>query len=544
MLETISRHFIRGLLAVFTTVVLLLLQSAFWSGAVSVWMRIAVVIVASIAYFRPQKGLLLLAAIVPLGQVGSRTLNSDMRGAEALALAFLAGALVRGWTLREFRSFPSTRVETAAVVFGLIVAASCAEQLWLLQVQTSQAWPFVQSVLTYASHHYLASYREFDTIFSAMLLLEGMALLAYTLKYARQSPAFAHRIVVALIIGAVIPTVFTVHQVMSELFDANDLRTAITEILLGLRWGPHIGDRNAAGSFFAMGLFIAFGMALTNPRYRILWATGGCALALTTIMTGSRTAIAAVMLVTICLAAAATIGRVIGVLKAGAIAAAVSAASAVALWHYLPREYFGHGATLAMDVRRLFLHTTWRMLTSNPLFGVGVGQYASSSAHYSAPELLNYYVSENAHNNFAQIAGEVGAVGAAAFMAVLVCALWYRGGRRDSNHATTLPLIAGITAFIVSWLGGHPLLVPEVAYPFWIALGVAAAALAPDPVPNGPAGVIIMAVCGVLIVSIPYRVASKEHLANTVSSVHEHPARRFAERQLLKEDRPSVRKFH
>ena len=84
---------------------------------------------------------------------------------------------------------------------------------------------------------------------------------------------------------------------------------------------------------------------------------------------------------------------------------------------------------------------------------------------------------------------------------------------------------------------------PEVAYPFWIALGAAAAAVAPDPVPKGTAGVIIMAACGILILSIPYRVASKEHLANAVSSVHERPTRSFAERQLLKEDRPSVRKF-
>ena len=331
-------------------------------------------------------------------------------------------------------------METAAVVFGLIVAASCAEQLWLLQVQTSQPWPFVQSVLTYAYHDYLASYREFDTIFSAMLLLEGMALLAYTLKYAKQSPAFAYRMVVALIIGAVIPALFTVQQVMSELFHANDLRTRIAEILLRRRWSPHIGDLNAAGSFFAMGLFIAFGMALTNPRSRSVWAAGGCALALATIMTRSRTAIAAVILVTICLAAAATMGRVIGVLKAAAIAAAVSVGSAVALWQYLPREYFGPRATVAIEVRRLFLHTTWRMLTSNPLFGVGVGQYASWSTHYSAPELLKYYVSENAHNNFAQIAGELGAVGAAAFIAVLVFAFWYRGrtlGFKSRHYAST-----------------------------------------------------------------------------------------------------------
>src|SRR5688500_12373843 len=108
-----------------------------------------------------------------------------------------------------------------------------------------------------------------------------------------------------------------------------------------------------------MGLFIAFGMALTNPRSRTAWAAGGCELAMATIMTKSRTAISAVMLVAICLAAAATMGRVIGVLRAAAIATAVSVGSAVALWQYLPREYFGPRATAAIEIRWLFLDTTW-----------------------------------------------------------------------------------------------------------------------------------------------------------------------------------------
>jgi hypothetical protein len=32
---------------------------------------------------------------------------------------------------------------------------------------------------------------------------------------------------------------------------------------------------------------------------------------------------------------------------------------------------------------------------------------------------------------------------------------------------------------MVSWLGGHPLLVPEVAYPFWLALAIVASARLP-----------------------------------------------------------------
>ena len=35
--------------------------------------------------------------------------------------------------------------------------------------------------------------------------------------------------------------------------------------------------------------------------------------------------------------------------------------------------------------------------------------------------------------------------------------------------------LAGVTAFLLTCLSGHPLLIPEVIYPFWIALGLAVA---------------------------------------------------------------------
>ena len=37
-------------------------------------------------------------------------------------------------------------------------------------------------------------------------------------------------------------------------------------------------------------------------------------------------------------------------------------------------------------------------------------------------------------------------------------------------------VFAGVAAFLLTCLSGHPLLIPEVAYPFWIALGLAVGA--------------------------------------------------------------------
>ena len=81
-LYPVSRLVIRASLALFTCVVLVLIQSAFWSARVSASMQAIIFAIALLSYFRPHYGLFALAVLTPLGQVGSRTLDSQMRGAE------------------------------------------------------------------------------------------------------------------------------------------------------------------------------------------------------------------------------------------------------------------------------------------------------------------------------------------------------------------------------------------------------------------------------------------------------------------------------
>jgi O-antigen ligase len=518
MMNLGSRLLIRASLALFTCSVLLLIQSAFWSTRVSVWMQTVILGTAVVSYFRPQFGLLAIAALVPLGQVGSQALQSQMRGAEALVLAFLAGALLRGWTLREFRAFPSNRLEIAAAIFGFVVAASCAEQLWFMQVQRNFAWPFALDILDYASRSYLTSFRGYGTIFNAMLLLEGLALLLFAARYTREQPRFADRLVLAIVAGAAGAATLTAWYMATELVETGQVQARLMEFLSVRRWTVHVGDVNAAGSFFAMGMFIALGMALRGSRYQAAWAAMTFVFAGATWLTHSRTALVAVLVMLACIAAAITVGRIIGVGKAMVLAAAASVAFGVGLWNYLGPEYFGPLAQTAVRIRWLFLGTTWRMLLSEPLFGVGIGQYFLWSREFSSPELLIQYERENAHNNFAQIAGELGLIGFVCFIALLAGALWRRNPEPNTRSGLT-PALLGATAFILTWLGGHPLLVPAVAYPFWLTLGVAAAfgpnrdrvhfssnVLKHAPDPMSAAFCIGMIL---LLLSIPFRVSAK-----------------------------------
>jgi hypothetical protein len=69
-------------------------------------------------------------------------------------------------------------------------------------------------------------------------------------------------------------------------------------------------------------------------------------------------------------------------------------------------------------------------------------------------------------------------------------------------------VLLGLCAFVLTWLGGHPLLVPDAAYPFWITLGVAAALVASDSKPTLTSG--FVAACALLLLlSIPIRVSDK-----------------------------------
>jgi hypothetical protein len=475
-LQAASHLLIRASLVLFTGVVLLLNQSA-WSASVSSWVQAIILATALLSYFRPQYGLFALALLAPLGQFGSRTLGSQMRGAEALVLAFLAGLLLRGWTLGKLRAFPANRLETAGAIFGLIIVASCAEQIWFMQIQRDFPWPFAQELLGYASRSYFTSYRGFGTIFNAMLLLEGIALLLHVARCTRERPQFGERLMVAIVAGAAAAAALTVWFVAAELVGTGQVQSRVWAFLSVHRWTVHVSDVNAAGSFFAMAMFIALGMALGRNTHRPAWLAAALLLAGTTWMTHSRSALAGVLITLASVAAAKTAGRILGVGKTIALTVAAMVCLMVGSWYYLGPEYFGRGAQAAVRVRWLFLGTTWRMLTSEPLFGVGVGQYFLWSHHFSSPELMAYYQNENAHNNFAQVAGELGMTGLAGFAAVLGLSLWHR--REDwQSSAILVPVALGLAAFMVSCLGGHPLLVPEVAYPFWLTLGIAAA-LAP-----------------------------------------------------------------
>jgi hypothetical protein len=501
--HSVSYLIIRASLALFTCVVLVLIQSAFWSARVSAWMQAIIFATALLSYFRPQYGLLAVAALAPLGQVGSRTLDSQMRGAEALVLAFLSGALVRGWTLREFRTFPSTRLEVAAIVFGFVVAASCVEQIWFTQIQMDFAWPFAKDMLSHASRNYITSARGFGWFFRAMLLLEGLALLLFVARHVSTSPLFTRRLIVMLISGAIGTAILAVTTAADAFVRTRAAGTSSADFFAHGRWVGHISDVNAAGSYFAMTAFIALGLGVLNRSWRPAWITAGGVLFVAMLIAGSRTAVAAAGVVGVFLLARVALSRTsYRVRFLSASAAALAIVSAV----FLLLRTTGGTPSEAVNVRWLFLQTTARMLVAEPAFGVGVGQYSLWANVFAPPELFRVWKPDNAHNNLAQIAGELGLMGLITFLVVVIAAIGLRP-RTSGRNSLRGPLVAGLVVFVMTLLGGHPLLVAEVAYPFWIILGASAALIPADF--RIPSAAIVGITAIFLVVSVPIRVAEK-----------------------------------
>jgi len=159
-------------------------------------------------------------------------------------------------------------------------------------------------------------------------------------------------------------------------------------------------------------------------------------------------------------------------------------------------------------MRRDFSAASWRMIAARPWFGVGIGRYYELSRLVFPPSLATVYGYENAHDYFLQILAELGAVGLIPFVWLLVSALAPAAQRlrRDRSHGD-LYLFAGMCAFLATCVSGHPLLVAETAVPFWIALGVLAAARPSSTADTSPRASHIFVAAGAIAIlaTVPLR---------------------------------------
>jgi O-antigen ligase len=479
---------------------LLPLWSAISSPAVPLTFRLLLVLLWGTAIVRPHWATGALIVLVPFASWMLLVTGSPpVRYAEALVLATLSGLLVAAARPRRTR-LRAQRPDLAApaLLFCAVVASSAAVMLAIMQTGANAPGAFARHFLVFLTHDYLVGPPgTFPGIADAALLLEGVGLAFLVARHARDHVARPARLLMTTAVAAAGAAVLTGRAWLASASAADSAAGAV-RLLLRSRASVHVADLNAAGSTFAMAGCLALALAINSrwtgrPRRPALvhaaWAAVAALLVLAVWLTGSRMAILAII-------GSAGIGM-LWVVRPGtgrwplraAAAALVLAIAALALG-VDPRPSASRTAAHMLSMRADFMVTGLRMMRSAPIFGVGIGRYFEMSGQFMPSSIYWFYFHENAHNNFLQVGGELGAVGLAAFLWLLTSAAirLARGLRADPGDRLLIGATAGLGAFVATWATSHPLLVPEVAYPFWILAGVAIARADGDAqaAPSGP----------------------------------------------------------
>lgn len=461
-----------------------------------------VALLAVVAAVAPVEGLVALTLIAPLGDLLAIGFDqAPRRLVEACALAFLAGWLLHPCRARRTVPRPHPLVSTASAILGAIVLASFASHA--LAFWHAAPGAAARAAQALVDHYTMPLVDPFGAV-AAAHWIEGLALAAAVVDLLGRQPMVAVWVPEALAAGCVATTAASTLLWFGVGFAPVLERHA----LIAPRVVAHISDVNAAGSYFALVACVAIGMAARATGARRWWWTGGAATALFGLwLSRSRSAEIAIVLASApALWWLATTRLQRRVRWAGMVALAGSiGVAAVAASRTISDQ--------STTYRTLFTETAYRVVHAYPWFGIGVGRFYDLSPLFMSPRLAWAYGMENAHDYWLQTMAEIGILGVIACLAALAGIAMTVGRtveQRARERYRVLGLATGVAAFLLTCLTGHPLLVLESAYPFWIALGLLVALVgapradAPDRA-RRPSVAFVAAAIVLLAVTVPIR---------------------------------------
>lgn len=441
------------------------------AGAPEVPLLCAVAAAATFAatLWRPSAGVLVVAVLAPAGALLAPL---PVRAAE-----LLAWSLVAGWLLRLWRPLmpPGPRtVTTPALLFGLALLGS-----WLtLTIAGAAGVPpaALPQLLVHAipANHLVFPSPEPET-WTLLQSLAGLGVLFVAVAATREDVHLARTAPIVLAGSTAVLAAATLLSVIAQWSEVGYGGWFLLRYVNGERYSLHLADLNAAGSLYILGALVAAASLSARARPRSLWILVMAVLIPALWLTGSRSSFLALAAGLPVLA----IARHPRSLSRGRLMAAVAALSAVLVIAVAAMDWqpdVRGSAARSANLRSQFLDTTGRMFASAPLYGVGIGRYFDRSPEFMSPELRSIYGNENAHNYFAQQFAELGLAGGLLFLwlvGALVSTGWAHV-RASAAQPSSVGLFAGVAAYLMTCITGHPLLVAEAALPFWAASGVLA----------------------------------------------------------------------
>ncbi|SVA22980.1 uncharacterized protein METZ01_LOCUS75834, partial [marine metagenome] len=405
-------------------------QSFFWADHVPLVLKLGVGAIGCLAYARPSDALLIVAGLAPIMRMfGTRILTDayPARTTEAIVLAFLAGWLLgRLQLIRTTSTAPST-VRLPALLFGTTVAASCAVQLIALQISKDNPWSFINFFAEYLATAYLTApiadlrpwvgtLSGYEFIVSAATILEGIGLFLAVITLCRGDSTLARRLGRMVVVGAVGVSALSIVELSTSAIGTGNPSVTLPE-LLQQRWAVFVSKVNTAGSYFVLVLPIALGLA-ADSKHRAVWLGTSVVIGIALWLSGSRavllTSLVLVLVGVVLLGIVRPQVSALRGLRRGAVA--VGIASVVLVLGYRLIAFADSSSLESLQIRWLFVETTFRMLTSSPWLGIGVGQYRAAAELLNSQELQKLLVDafssrlENPHNYFLLIVAEFGII--------------------------------------------------------------------------------------------------------------------------------------
>jgi hypothetical protein len=502
------------------TAALFALFSPSISDTVPIWLRLVPVVLYFVSFANPQTGFLLLAAFVPLGSLILEVTGvPQVYYTEATVLGVLGGAFVSALNRRSKALSRDQRLTSAGVAFATVVVASAAVRLATIQAGLPLRWSMIGNLATFIAREYFGPRpRDVAIVGDAALLLEGLALVwAVRLQVARR-PEDAARIAWASIASATVAAAASLWHAVALALQTGS-RSQFLKELLTSRVVVHVADVNTAGSYFAMVAVIALALSLFDQGPRQLWLTVAVVQFAALWKTGSRVAILAAIAFGVLVVHAVKKDDLQARRASRTTALMIMATLLLVAFVSENRLVSWDSIRTAARLRVEFATTTVRMIEHAPLFGIGVGRYYEASESFMPDSVRRFFVRENAHNNFLQIAGELGLVGIVAFAWFLtrLAIPIFRAMRARPDDYLLKGLGIGLAAFVATWLTSHPMLVPEAAYPFWILVGVAIgragphvqASTKPGGVGGGYGRIRDVTIAATLLLTVPIRVRAE-----------------------------------
>lgn len=421
--------------------------------------------------WRPRAALLVAAGLAPAGAALAVVVTPAVPWADLLLLTATIAWLLRRAISGASDGARDPAFSACAAAFGAAAIAS-ALTVWWAGIWTLIPAPMGLTGWTGALVEQLG--HSHSPLRQALRLAVGAGLAAAIAQMAREGD-LNRQATRLLLLSVTAYAVLSVYRLAEVALRAPDPLARALEVAGGLRIAPVIGDPNALGALFLLMTPVAFDLCF-DRRQRLL---GGASLALLLLgawLAGSRTTMAvtpfALVAVLVLRASPAARRRV----WMGSAAILLLAGALVAFY---PRSGRHAPASIAWTVRRDLGTVTARMLRDDPVFGVGMGQYQRRSSEYMPPSLSRYYAAENAHNQYFQIAGELGLIGLAPFLGLLALAII--PGMASARDTGAAGLTGGVLAMLAAWIGQHPLLDVHVGAAFWLALGLLKGRAGPWP---------------------------------------------------------------